>query len=448
LKKPNILYLHSHDTGRLIQPYGYAVPTPNLQQLANEGVLFRQAFAAVPTCSPSRACLLTGTSAHRNGMLGLAHRGFALDNYSDHLIHTLHDQGYECTLTGIQHIAKDPLQIGYDRLIEPVNDYIQGVRGTECTVENVAPNAETFLKNAPREPFFFSVGFYETHTVYHPPGKKEHGQHSLPPFPIPDTPETRAEMAAFSASARVLDNGIGRVLAALHESGLEENTVVICTTDHGPAFPGMKCTLTDRGSGVFLLLRGPGGFSGGQISDALVSHLDIFPTICELLDIEPPERLEGRSLLPLLEGQKEIHDELFIEINFHAAYEPQRAIRTRRWKYIRRFGDRRRPVLCNVDDGPSKDLWVNSGWADQVLPDEELYDLILDPGECTNLAGIDAAREILVQMRRRLEAWMKDNKDPLLRGPLQAPPGADLNDPDSISHWEPFIDPDHTKNGA
>ena len=91
---PNILYLHSHDTGRYIQPYGYAVPTPNLQRLAEEGVLFRQAFCASPTCSPSRAALLTGMFPHVNGMLGLAHFGFTLNDYSQHIVHTLRRAGY------------------------------------------------------------------------------------------------------------------------------------------------------------------------------------------------------------------------------------------------------------------------------------------------------------------------------------------------------------------
>jgi N-sulfoglucosamine sulfohydrolase len=75
---PNIVLLHSHDTGRFVQPYGHPVPTPNIQRLADQGLLFRQAYAAAPTCSPSRAALLTGRWPHANGMLGLAHRGFAL----------------------------------------------------------------------------------------------------------------------------------------------------------------------------------------------------------------------------------------------------------------------------------------------------------------------------------------------------------------------------------
>ena len=112
--RPNILYIHSHDTGRYIQPYGYDVPTPNLQKLAQEGVLFRQAFDAAPTCSPSRAALLTGQCPHNNGMLGLAHRGFFLNDYNQHIIHRLHPHGYRSTLIGLQHIAKDPRTIGYE----------------------------------------------------------------------------------------------------------------------------------------------------------------------------------------------------------------------------------------------------------------------------------------------------------------------------------------------
>src|SRR6185369_2946181 len=84
MQRPNILYIHSHDSGRYLQPYGYNVPTPNIQKLASDGILFRQAFSGAPTCSPSRASLLTGQCAHQNGMLGLAHRGFALNDYSKH----------------------------------------------------------------------------------------------------------------------------------------------------------------------------------------------------------------------------------------------------------------------------------------------------------------------------------------------------------------------------
>ena len=121
MKKPNIIYIHCHDAGRYVQPYGYAVPTPNLQRLAEEGVLFRNAFCMGPTCSPSRAALLTGQAPHSAGMHGVTNPnlgGFALNDCKQHLVHTLREAGYTSTLCGFQHVASDPEKIGYDHVIE------------------------------------------------------------------------------------------------------------------------------------------------------------------------------------------------------------------------------------------------------------------------------------------------------------------------------------------
>jgi N-sulfoglucosamine sulfohydrolase len=197
--RPNILYLHSHDTGRYIQPYGYAVRTPNLQKLAEESVLFRQAFDAAPTCSPSRAALLTGQCPHKNGMLGLAHRGFSLNHYDQHLLHWLRPHDYRSTLIGVQHISKDPARIGYDEIVPT----------RSMKVADVAPAAVRFLKQAPKQPFFLDVGFFETHREFHQPGPKQDPRFTEPPVPIADTTETRKDMAAFAASAQALDDGAG-----------------------------------------------------------------------------------------------------------------------------------------------------------------------------------------------------------------------------------------------
>src|SRR6267142_1776032 len=127
MPRPNILYIHSHDTGRYIQPYGHAIPTPNLQRLAEQGVLFRKAFSAAPTCSPSRAALLTGQSPHSSGMLGLAHLGFALYDYSQHMLHTLRGAGYQSVLVGMQHLVpqRDIAKLGYDLIVD-VPDSLAG----------------------------------------------------------------------------------------------------------------------------------------------------------------------------------------------------------------------------------------------------------------------------------------------------------------------------------
>ncbi|MEZ0283612.1 MAG: sulfatase [Thermoleophilia bacterium] len=423
---PNILYLHSHDTGRQVQPYGGAVRTPRIQRLAEEGVVFRQAFCAASTCSASRACLLTGRYAHANGMLGLAHRGWSLDDYQQHIVHTLRDIGYHSTLVGEQHVSKEPGEIGYDEVVR-----IATTRATD-----VAPVTIDLLRRAHRRPFFLSVGFFETHREFFRPADGEERWAAVPAH-LPDTPEIRRDMAAFNASARSLDAGIGAVLDELEALGLSDDTLVICTTDHGMPFPGAKATLTDRGIGVFLIMRGPGGFRGGRVVDALVSQVDIFPTVCDLAGIPPPHWLQGRSMLPLLRGAGEIREEVFAEGTYHAAYEPQRAIRTRRWKYIRRFDDRRTPVVVNTDDGPAKNAWLAAGWAERAVPPEELYDLVLDPAEGENLIDRDEHAEVARDLRARLLRWMAETGDPLLDGPVDPPPGAEYNEQDQISPREP-----------
>lgn len=407
MDRPNILYLHSHDTGRYIQPYGHAVATPCLQKLAEDGVLFRQNFCVTPTCSPSRAALLTGCYPHENGMRGLAHLGYSLNDYKQHIIHTLRREGYVSALAGIQHIASPTAGeeawqvIGYDTCIDG-DQYEQ--------------QATSFLEGAPTTPFFLSVGFFETHREFPVvQDASENPNYCLPPSPLPDTPETREDMARYKASARELDRKMGVVLDALEQSGLAENTLVICTTDHGIAFPRMKCNLYDSGIGTMLILRGPGGFSGGKVIDCMTSDLDIFPTVCDLLQIEPPPWIRGKSLLPLVSQETpKLHDELFFEINDHAAYEAVRAVRTERWKYIRRIDEHRTPVLLNCDNGESKSLWLNYGWEDQPVPEESLHDLVFDPNETNNLAGDVASQEILKVMRERLMRWMESTNDSLL----------------------------------
>ncbi|MGH9608217.1 MAG: sulfatase family protein [Bryobacteraceae bacterium] len=428
---PNILYIHSHDTGRLTSPYGYPVPTPNLRRLASEGILFREAYCAAPTCSPSRASLLTGECPHNNGMLGLVNRGFSMTNtgYQHHIIRTLRQEaGYYSALIGLQHIAKDPHMIGYDQV-----EVVPGNR-----VAHVTPRAVRFLHNRPRQPFWLTVGYFETHRPYHNAAPEDDRRYIEPPKPIPDVPASRLDMANFHETVRTLDWGVGEVLAALDAAGLAENTLVISTTDHGIAWPMMKCNLYDGGMGVHLVMRGPGGFTGGKVCDSMISHLDLFPTICELLKITPPAWLQGRSFLPVLRGEsQEINDAVFSEVNYHAAYEPKRAVRTKRWKYIRHFGGRIHPVLPNCDDGPTKTYWVSNGWADQMVAPEALYDLVFDPNERNNLLTDAAHRTVLEQMRKRLDSWMQATNDPLLHGPVKAPPGARVNNPNERSPRDP-----------
>jgi len=432
MNRPNIVYISSHDTGRYVQPYGWDVPTPNIQRLAEEGCLFRRCFCAGPTCSPSRAAQLTGQYPHNSGMLGLAHRGFSLADPRQHLAHTLHAAGYYTALIGVQHVHEGDLsELGYD-----------STWTEDVWAENVAPAAVEFLANRPQQPFYLEVGFEETHRKYPEVSSDDESKYLRPPVTVPDVPETRTDFAGFRIAASRLDGGVGRVIDALRDEGLLSNTLIICTTDHGIAFPGMKCTLTDHGIGVMLILRGPAAgpfgelplLAGGQVCEAMVSHVDLYPTICELLGIDPPGFLAGNSIAPLLAGRTDrVRDEVFAEVNYHAAYEPQRAVRTDRYKYIRRYLDRDRPVLPNIDDSSTKEIWLANGLGDRRVPREQLYDTIFDPNEACNVADDPAAADVLDEMRDRLDRWMRATDDPLLSGPIPAPPDALVSEPDDIS---------------
>jgi N-sulfoglucosamine sulfohydrolase len=427
---PNVLYIHSHDTGRYIQPYGHAIPTPNIQWLADQGIMFRNAFCAAPSCSGSRAALLTGEYCHTNGMTGLAHRGFSLNDLDHQLVRVLKGAGYHSQLIGEQHISADPHVLGYD--------VVHDIAST--AVSEVAPAAIRALHGPIREPFFLSVGFFETHRNFFAPSNVRDRVYSLAPPFLPDTPEIRDDIAAYKASARSLDHGVGAVLNALQEQGFDQNTLVICTTDHGLAFPTAKASLLDRGIGVYLILRGP-GFTGGRAYDELVSQVDVFPTVCEMAGISRPDWLVGNSLVPLVEGREPpgTRAAVFSELTYHAAYEPQRAIRTERYKYIRRFDDFPYPVLANCDDSPSKEAYLARGWADRTVARESLHDLFFNPGEGRNLVSTPQYAEVLEDLRGRLHQWMIDTSDPLLHGAVAPPAGARVNLQSQRSADEPTV---------
>ncbi len=417
--RPNIIYLHSHDTGRYISPYGHKVRTPNLQKFAEDGVVFRQCFCGNPTCSPSRAVLLTGEYAHSNGMLGLAHRGFEMNDYSKHIVHTLRGVGYKSYLAGIQHI------IDHDREAEIGYDQILNVNSKSAM--DVAPAACDFLKNPPSEPFFLSIGTFETHRKF-PEFEADDDPRwaSVPPH-LPDTARTRLDMARFDTMAKRYDDGVGMILDCLNETGLAENTLVIITTDHGIAFPGMKCCLYDRGIGVLLMMRGPGGVSGGKVIDSMISHVDVFPTICDYIGIDIPERVQGFSQMPVITGKEQsVRDAIFAEVNAHAGYEPKRCVRTERYKYIKRLTKYGKPFLSNIDDGPSKEVLVEQGLADRALDREELYDLLFDPQEVNNIIDDPALAGVVEEMRERMREWMVETNDDALNGMPRIPVGAQV----------------------
>ena len=428
----NMVYIHTHDSGRYIEPYGNNVPTPNLTSFAKNSTLFRHCYCAGPTCSPSRAAMLTGTAPHVNGMLGLAHRGFRLKDHQMHLSHYLKSAGYDTALCGIQHEAPDASMLGYDMILTTSDP---DKSNSERDIKNAHAAANyiksTAQKNKKEGRFFLSFGMFATHREF--PDAADAGirqDYIMPPYVMYDHKENREDMAGYHSSAKTADECFGIVMDALSASGALDNTAVIFTTDHGIAFPRMKCNLYDTGIGVALMIKYPGNPTSGTANDFLISQIDVFPTICDLCDIEKPGWLMGKSFYGILQGgTEEINSEIFAEVTYHAAYEPMRAIRTQRYKLIRRYDYHNNIVPANIDDGNSKRFLLSAGFLSRTVPREMLFDLYLDPLERENLAADSAYAAIYDDLSARLSEYMEKTNDPLATANhrVPAPKGAKVN---------------------
>ena len=434
MKNMNIIYIHTHDTGRYIEPYGHNIKTPNLMDLAKQSTLFRHCYCAGPTCSPSRAALLTGTLPHVNGMLGLAHRGFELKDYNMHLSNYLKSAGYETVLCGIQHEAPDVKMLGYEKILTvdtPVKTH------GERDILNARAAADYIKqynnKNNNNKNFFLSFGMFGIHREFPADTGDIRQDYILPPHVMYDVKTNREDMAGYHASAKIADECVGIITDALAE--IEDNTVVIYTTDHGMAFPHMKCNLYDTGIGVALMIKYPDNPTKNTANDFLVSHIDLFPTICDLCEIAKPDWLMGKSLIDILKnGDKsgeinEINEEIFAEVTYHAAYEPMRCIRTPRYKLIKRYDYHNGFVPANTDDGNSKKFLIAAGIMSRPVEREMLFDLYLDPLERENLINDSAYLGVYNNLSARLADFMERTNDPLIKTNhrVPAPSGAKVN---------------------
>ena len=436
----NVLYIHTHDSGRILSTYGYKTPTPKMEDFAGEAAVFRNAYCAGPTCSPSRAAMLTGTYPHQTGMLGLAQRGFSMD-CSRHLVQYLNRNGYDTALCGIQHevgwyldLENGARRIGYK---EELTCDSSGFR-QEDLVKWDQENAQQvcrWLQNRrqnqdKRNPFFLSYGMYATHRRFPDQIDPEiRPDLAVPPYPIPDSRETRRDFAGFLTSVKSADQCFGQVIDCVKKEGFWEDTIVLFTTDHGIANPFSKCTLFDSGIGVALMIRVPGAKANGAVIDSLVSHVDVFPTLCDLLGLEKPDYLEGVSLASLLNGEEEpVRQDIFAEINFHTSYEPARCVRTERYKYIRYYDASFLKInQSNIDESLTKDYLMERGLSNRKKDEEALYDLVYDPGERKNLAEDAEYGQVLANMRQRLKEYEEKTEDPIREGLMAVKPGWKVN---------------------
>jgi len=430
--RPNIILIHSHDLGRYLGCYGRDIETPQISSLADSGALFTEHFGTAPQCSPSRSSLMTGRFPHVNGLVGLAHGEWGLDPNERILPHYLQDVGYETHLFGLQHIVQDTDRLRYDHIHSEGNLYpgISPAVHETNRARNVASVFSSFLeREAYDSPFFASVGFFEVHRV-----EEENGRFSFdaenydPDVPeqirplsyLPDRRGIRHDLAEMHGMVYAIDDAVGEIVTALEAEGLDEETLVIFTTEHGIAFPRAKGSCYDAGIEAALILRYPGIAEGGETYDELISNVDVLPTILDIVEVDIPDNLNGRSFLSLLtddDGYDE-RERIFAEMTWHDMYNPVRMIRTERYKYIRSFWHLPKVYLPTDVFASEAGREVREKYSVPTRPYEELYDLTETPREDENVIHEPRYQEIRIEHSRRLKEWMEATDDPLLDGPL------------------------------
>lgn len=429
----NILLLISDDQGLDLGCYGVAIKTPRLDRLAREGTRFAQAFAAVSSCSPSRAVINTGLYTHQNGMYGLqhdVHHQSLLDGI-DTLPAMLRRAGYATALVGKKHVGPDSA-FPYEAELVPERSGIRDVR-------EMAIAASSFIRSTNDRPFFVTIGYSDPHRAAvdygndRPwPGVKPvtYDSKSVPiPRHLPDIPAVRRDLAEYYESLSRLDTGVGMILDDLAETGRTDETLVIFLSDNGRPFGGAKTNLYDPGLHLPLIIRAPGASPG--VNQAMVSWVDVAPTILDYAGVTPPTRypLSGASLMPLLgEINGPGRDAVFASHDFHEInqYYPMRSVRTRTHSYIANLAHPLDyPIAGDVAGSPSwkaisADPSIRLGNRTQAAylkrPAEELYDLTRDPDEIVNLAGDPAYATVLADLRQRLLEMRSTTRDPWLAG--------------------------------
>jgi arylsulfatase A-like enzyme len=430
--RPNILFCTADDWAwPHASIYGdKVVKTPNFDRVAREGVLFTHTFSAAPSCTPSRAAILTGQSPHRLREGGNLH-GFLPQEFSVYP-DLLEQAGYVVGFTGK----------GWG----PGN-FKAGGRERNPAGPAFKSFAE-FLKTVPADkPFCFWFGSQDPHRPYEKGAGIAAGmkpEEVIVPAYLPDTSEIRSDILDYYFEVQRFDRDVGTILEALAEAGKFENTLVVISGDNGWPFPRSKANLYDSGTRQPMAIRWPAKLKGGRTLDAFVNLADLAPTFLEAARLKPLPEMTGQSLLPLLAGRTQKgRDAVFVERERHANVRkgdlgyPARAVRTKDFLYIRNFRPDRWPAgdpekwfsvgpFGDCDGSPSKDCILNhrneTAFAKffqldfEKRPAEELYDLTRDPDQVSNVADRAEYAAAKKKLRASLDQWMKDTKDPRAKG--------------------------------
>jgi arylsulfatase A-like enzyme len=435
--RPNIVLFLSDDHGQALAGcYGNPViRTPHMDALARSGMRFTRVFAASPTCTPSRSSLFTGLYPARHGAMG---------NHTDcrpgikALPGYLRPLGYRVVLAHKADV-RPPTVFDFELIAAalPRDPAIKRhYRAEGLDTRAVDRLLADHARDHREQPLCLIVADSGPHVVW-----EENKTYDPAALPIAhcmvDTPKTRTALANYYQDITTVDGRLGAVLDSIRRHGFEDNTLFLYSSDQGPEWPRCKWTVYDTGLLVPLLVRWPGRITPGAVADAIVSQVDILPTLVDVAagTVGGDAPIDGLSFKDVLLGRRaDFRDRIFAthtgdgEMNVF----PQRCVRDRRFKYILNL----RPEntwtthFTKVPGIPNShkevwDTWIEKARTDpgaarlvdaiEHHPAEELYDTQADPDEFNNLAGVASVQPVLTALRQELRRWMVAQGDPEAR---------------------------------
>ena len=403
------------------------VSTPVFDRVCREGMRFTNAFCPVPSCSPTRSCIVTGRAAHQLEDAASLWSKFSAKFrvFGD----ALSEAGYHVGFAGKGWSPGNFKDFG--RTVNPAGPQFEGF--------------PAFMKERKQgQPFFFWFG--STHTALHQWRAGTGIARGIDPAQVrvprclPDVPVVREEIADYLAQVELMDAAFGEVIAELEKNGQLENTVILYTSDNGWQMPHGLAHCYDDGTHVPLAVRWPGKVKAGAVSADFISLTDFAPTFLELAGLQAWPEMTGRSFVDVLTGQPSVvkRDHVFIERERHANVRkgnlsyPVRGIRTADYLYLRNLRPERWPAgdpelfyavgpYGDIDGTRTKALMAHA--QEPVMqalfelsfgkrPAEELYDLRSDPEQLVNLAADPQFKPVKGALAARVEAWMRETHDP------------------------------------
>lgn len=455
-KHPNIVLIVADDHGReAVGCYGNkAIRTPYIDQLAAEGTRFDNAFCTTASCSPSRSVLLTGLHNHANGMYGLEHQIHHFSSFDTvrSLPVLLEQAGYRTARIGKFHVAPERVYhfqqvLGGGKVNDPASlgrSPVEMARACYPFLTDTSKQAQKpfFLYFATDDPHRSNTVAPDGSPIFdgtkpnlfgnRPGGYPQVGDHFyqprevvVPPY-LPNTRASRMELAQYYEAISRLDQGVGRLIDYLKETGQYDNTLIIYLSDNGAPFPGAKTTLYEPGMRLPCLVKLPKPQRPGFVQDALISWTDITPTLLDFAGVLHPSRnTHGKSFRSIIEQTAPSGwDDVYASHSFHeiTMYYPMRVLRERRFKLIVNMAHELPfPMALDLYNAytwqdalkqPGKTYGQRSIKAYVHRPRFELYDLQTDPNEAHNLATNPAHRPTLTRMLAKLQQFQHQTKDP------------------------------------